>query len=178
MLDKREKEANACKLAKEMLWHICHRFRFILIWNKRWMALTFITTSDIIVNASMAFSFSSPSFLSGFLWISHQQEKNEERRRRWSCCRPSQYSHHSQKKSPSWLLVLLLAASISINQQRHGKGISTFAVQKPWAAASYRVCTQEATTLMLLPKSGHIICIPDFYFITLNIVNKTHADGH
>ena len=94
VLDKREKEANACKLAKEMLWHICHRFRFILIWNKRWMALTFITTSDIIVNASMAFSFSSPSFLSGFLWISHQQEKRGERH----CCRPSIHitkrSHH------------------------------------------------------------------------------------
>ena len=73
-----------------------------------------------------------------------------------------QYSHSASKKESGLTIfahaLLCCQACISINQQRHGKGISTFAVQSELAEPLHSHT----------PKSGHITCIPDFYFITAN----------
>lgn len=91
------------------------------------MALTFITTSDIIVNASMAFSFSS--FLS--IWVFMDIPSAGEERGTTTVLLSTQSVFTSQLEEVTILAFGATAASISINQQRHGKGISTFAVQKP-----------------------------------------------
>ena len=91
------------------------------------MALTFITTSDIIVNASMAFSFSS--FLS--IWVFMDIPSAGEERGTTTVLLSTQSVFTSQPEEVTILAFGATAASISINQQRHGKGISTFAVQKP-----------------------------------------------
>ena len=93
------------------------------------MALTFITTSDIIVNASMAFSFSS--FLS--IWVFMDIPSAGEERGTTTTVEllSTQSVFTSQLEEVTILAFGATAASISINQQRHGKGISTFAVQKP-----------------------------------------------
>ena len=91
------------------------------------MALTFITTSDIIVNASMAFSFSS--FLS--IWVFMDIPSAGEERGTTVLLLSTQSVFTSQLEEVTILAFGATAASISINQQRHGKGISTFAVQKP-----------------------------------------------
>lgn len=90
------------------------------------MALTFITTSDIIVNASMAFSFSS--FLSIWVFMDIPSAGEE---RGTTVLLSTQSVFTSQLEEVTILAFGATAASISINQQRHGKGISTFAVQKP-----------------------------------------------
>ena len=90
------------------------------------MALTFITTSDIIVNASMAFSFSS--FLSIWVFMDIPSAGEE---RGTTVLLSTQSVFTSQPEEVTILAFGATAASISINQQRHGKGISTFAVQKP-----------------------------------------------
>ena len=88
--------------------------------------MTFITTSDIIVNASMAFSFSS--FLSIWVFMDIPSAGEE---RGTTVLLSTQSVFTSQLEEVTILAFGATAASISINQQRHGKGISTFAVQKP-----------------------------------------------
>ena len=118
------------------------------------MALTFITTSDIIVNASMAFGCCCLSFLSGFLWKSHHDDVDDQ---------PPFTSIHTllarrSLVSPSLLLLSsatrLVFLSISRDTER---------------ALAHLQCSQSSLSRCThTPKSGHITCIPDFYFITAN----------
>ena len=85
------------------------------------MALTFITTSDIIVNASMAFSFSS--FLSIWVFMDIPSAGEE---RGTTVLLSTQSVFTSQLEEVTILAFGATAASISINQQRHEKGISTY----------------------------------------------------